>query len=111
MCLVPALFRRVPKSRTMAASAHPQLIDKYGRHIDYVRLSVTDRCDFRCVYCMSAKMTSLPRSEALSLEQIHRPARAFTRLGLRRIRLTGGEPLVRANVLSLIENIGALPGL
>ena len=88
-----------------------QLIDKHGRHIDYVRLSVTDRCDFRCVYCMSEKMTFLPRSEVLSLEEIYQVARAFTRLGVRRIRLTGGEPLIRSNVLSLIENIGRLPGL
>lgn len=87
------------------------LIDKYGRHVDYVRLSVTDRCDFRCVYCMSEQMTFLPRREVLSLEEIHRVARAFTQLGVRRIRLTGGEPLIRSNVLSLIENIGALPGL
>lgn len=89
----------------------PKLIDRYGRHIDYVRLSVTDRCDFRCVYCMSEKMTFLPRSEVLSLEEIYKVARAFTELGVRRIRLTGGEPLVRSSVLSLIENIGALPGL
>lgn len=88
-----------------------QLIDKHGRHIDYVRLSVTDRCDFRCVYCMSEKMTFLPRSEVLSLEEIYQVARAFTRLGVRRIRLTGGEPLIRSNVMSLIENIGRLPGL
>lgn len=87
------------------------LIDKYGRHIDYVRLSVTDRCDFRCVYCMSEKMTFLPRAEVLSLEEIYQLARAFTRLGVRKIRLTGGEPLVRSNVMSLIENIGSLPGL
>lgn len=87
------------------------LIDKYGRHIDYVRLSVTDRCDFRCVYCMSEKMTFLPRKDVLSLEEIYKVARAFTRLGVKRIRLTGGEPLVRSNILSLVENIGALPGL
>jgi cyclic pyranopterin phosphate synthase len=87
------------------------LIDKYGRHIDYVRLSVTDRCDFRCVYCMSEKMTFLPRKDVLSLEEIYKVARAFTSLGVRRIRLTGGEPLVRSNILSLVENIGALPGL
>lgn len=91
--------------------ASPRLIDKYGRHIDYVRLSVTDRCDFRCVYCMSEQMKFLPRKEVLSLEEIFRVARAFTLLGVRRIRLTGGEPLIRNNVMSLIENIGALPGL
>jgi len=95
----------------MPAAAPAQLIDKYGRHIDYVRLSVTDRCDFRCVYCMSEQMTFLPRKDVLSLEEIHRVASAFTRLGVSRIRLTGGEPLIRSNVLTLVENIGALPGL
>jgi GTP 3',8-cyclase len=87
------------------------LIDKYGRHIDYVRLSVTDRCDFRCVYCMSEKMTFLPRQQVLSLEEILKVAKAFTSLGVRKIRLTGGEPLVRSNVMSLIENIGSLPNV
>lgn len=87
------------------------LIDKHGRHIDYVRLSVTDRCDFRCVYCMSEEMTFLPRKQILSLEEIYKVASAFTELGVNKIRLTGGEPLVRNNVMSLIENIGRLPGL
>lgn len=95
-----------------AATPHtPQLIDKFGRHIDYVRLSVTDRCDFRCVYCMSEKMTFLPREQVLSLEEIYRIAEAFVKLGVKRLRLTGGEPLIRSNIMSLIENIGALPGL
>ena len=88
-----------------------RLIDKHGRHIDYVRLSVTDRCDFRCVYCMSEDMTFLPRQQILSLEEIQRVARAFTELGVKKIRITGGEPLVRNNVLSLFEEIGSLPGL
>lgn len=87
------------------------LIDKHGRHIDYVRLSLTDRCDFRCVYCMSEKMTFLPRNQILSLEEIYKVAQAFTELGVNKIRLTGGEPLVRNNVMSLIEDIGHLPGL
>jgi cyclic pyranopterin phosphate synthase len=87
------------------------LIDKYGRHIDYVRLSVTDRCDFRCVYCMSEKMTFLPRDQVLSLEEIYCIAQAFVKLGVKRLRLTGGEPLIRSNIMSLVENIGALPGL
>ena len=87
------------------------LIDKHGRHVDYVRLSLTDRCDFRCVYCMSEEMTFLPRKQILSLEEIYKVAAAFTELGVNKIRLTGGEPLVRNNVLSLIENIGRLPGL
>lgn len=95
----------------MTTPANSALIDKYGRHIDYVRISVTDRCDFRCVYCMSEKMTFLPRKDVLSLEEIFQIARTFTQLGVRKIRLTGGEPLVRSNVMSLIENIGALPGL
>ena len=88
-----------------------KLIDKHGRHIDYVRLSVTDRCDFRCVYCMSEEMTFLPRKQILSLEEIYKVALAFTELGVNKIRLTGGEPLIRNNVMSLIENIGLLPGL
>jgi cyclic pyranopterin phosphate synthase len=93
------------------SAATTNLIDKFGRHIDYVRLSVTDRCDFRCVYCMSEKMTFLPREQVLSLEEIYRIAQAFVKLGVKRLRLTGGEPLIRSNIMSLIENIGALPGL
>ncbi len=93
------------------SAATTNLIDKYGRHIDYVRLSVTDRCDFRCVYCMSEKMTFLPREQVLSLEEIYRIAQAFVKLGVKRLRLTGGEPLIRSNIMSLVENIGALPGL
>ena len=87
------------------------LVDKHGRRVDYVRLSVTDRCDFRCVYCMSEEMTFLPRRQVLSLEEIHQVAKAFTELGVDKIRLTGGEPLVRKNVMSLVEKIGKLPGL
>ena len=88
-----------------------QLIDRFGRHITYVRLSVTDRCDFRCVYCMSEKMTFLPRAKLLTLEEISTLGRAFVELGVERIRLTGGEPLVRRNVLALFQELGALPGL
>ena len=88
-----------------------KLIDNFGRHIDYIRLSVTDRCDFRCVYCMTEDMTFLPRQQILSLEELHRVAKAFTELGVKKIRLTGGEPMVRSNVMSLIEKLGALPGL
>lgn len=88
-----------------------RLVDKHGRHVDYVRLSVTDRCDFRCVYCMAEEMTFLPRQQVLSLEEIYLVAKAFSELGVRRIRLTGGEPLVRNNVMTLIENIGSLPGV
>ncbi len=87
------------------------LIDRFGRRVDYVRLSVTDRCDFRCVYCMTEEMTFLPRRQVLSLEEIYQLGKAFTELGVRRLRLTGGEPLVRNNVMSLIEALGRLPGL
>ena len=96
----------------MTAMGQPsKLIDKFGRHIDYIRLSVTDRCDFRCVYCMTEDMQFLPRKQILSLEELYRVARVFTELGVKKIRLTGGEPMVRSNVMSLIEKLGALPGL
>ena len=88
-----------------------ELIDKFGRRVDYIRLSVTDRCDFRCVYCMTEDMTFLPRDQILSLEELYRVAKVFTELGVKKIRLTGGEPMVRSNVMSLIEKLGALPSL
>ena len=88
-----------------------KLIDRFGRHVTYARLSVTDRCDFRCVYCMSEDMTFLPRAQVLTLEEIFTVARAFTRLGVKKLRLTGGEPLVRRNIMSLVSEIGRLPGL
>lgn len=87
----------------------PVLVDRFGRHIHYLRLSVTDRCDFRCVYCMSERMQFLPRDQVLSLEEMLQLARQFVALGIRKIRLTGGEPLVRRNVLWLIERLGELP--
>ncbi|GAB2713441.1 GTP 3',8-cyclase MoaA [Halomonas garicola] len=88
-----------------------QLIDSFGRRVNYVRMSVTDRCDFRCVYCMSEEMTFLPRAQVLTLEELGMVARAFTELGVEKIRLTGGEPLVRGGVTKLVDEIGALPGL
>ena len=87
------------------------LVDRFGRQIDYIRLSVTDRCDFRCVYCMTEDMTFLPRNQILSLEELHQVAKAFTELGVKKIRLTGGEPMVRRDVVCLVERIGQLPGL
>lgn len=87
------------------------LNDRFGRTVDYLRLSVTDRCDFRCIYCMAEQMTFVPRQQVLSLEELHRVARVFTTLGVRRIRLTGGEPLVRPGVDKLAGWIAALPGL
>ena len=85
------------------ASGTDRLIDRFGRSISYLRISVTDRCDFRCVYCMSDTMTFLPRQELLSLEEIDRLGSAFVARGVRRLRLTGGEPLVRRNIMWLIE--------
>jgi cyclic pyranopterin phosphate synthase len=82
------------------------MIDPFGRHISYLRVSVTDRCDFRCVYCMAEDMTFLPKAEILSLEELDRLCSAFIRLGVRKLRLTGGEPLVRRNVMSLVRSLG-----
>ncbi|BAU48890.1 molybdenum cofactor biosynthesis protein A [Sulfurifustis variabilis] len=96
---------------TAAAPPHAPLIDRFGRHVTYVRLSVTDRCDLRCVYCMSEDMTFLPRAQVLTLEELAFVARAFTELGVTKIRVTGGEPLVRRNVLWLLGEIGRLPAL
>ena len=82
------------------------MIDPFGRHISYLRVSVTDRCDFRCVYCMAEDMTFLPKAEVLSLEELERLCSAFVRRGVKKLRLTGGEPLVRKNVMSLIRGLG-----
>ena len=84
------------------------LIDSWGRRIDYVRLSVTDRCNFRCSYCMAEEMTFLPRRDLLTLEEIAALSRHLVRRGVRRIRLTGGEPLVRRGIGELAGAIGAL---
>ena len=82
------------------------MIDPFGRHISYLRVSVTDRCDFRCVYCMAEDMTFLPKSEVLTLEELDRLCSAFVQRGVRKLRLTGGEPLVRRNVMSLVRRLG-----
>ncbi|MGB1884127.1 MAG: GTP 3',8-cyclase MoaA [Gammaproteobacteria bacterium] len=95
-----------------ASSKFPtQLIDRFGRTVNYVRISVTDRCDFRCVYCMDEKMEFLPRARILTLEELALVGRAFAELGVKKIRLTGGEPLVRNNVMKLVEDLGQLPEL
>ncbi len=83
---------------------HPApLIDPFARAISYLRVSVTDRCDFRCVYCMSEQMQFLPKAELLTLEELDRLCSAFVRLGVRKLRITGGEPLVRRNILSFFH--------
>ena len=82
------------------------LIDPYGRTVSYLRVSVTDRCNYRCQYCMSENMNFLPKSDLLTLEELERICSAFIKRGVNKIRLTGGEPLVRRNVMSLIKNLG-----
>ncbi|MBD3895162.1 GTP 3',8-cyclase MoaA [Halomonas sp. ML-15] len=84
------------------------LIDDFNRRVRYVRISVTDRCDFRCVYCMSEEMTFLPRAQILTLEELSMVARAFVELGVEKVRLTGGEPLVRRGIAQLVSEIGTL---
>ncbi len=86
------------------------MIDPFGRSITYLRVSVTDRCDLRCVYCMSEDMSFLPKPEILSFEELERLCLAFVRLGTRKIRITGGEPLVRRDVMSLFRNLGGQLG-
>ncbi|ODS00030.1 cyclic pyranopterin phosphate synthase MoaA [Methyloceanibacter methanicus] len=81
------------------------LVDPFGRAVTYLRVSVTDRCDFRCTYCMAEDMTFLPRKDLLTLEEIDRLSSAFIQRGVRKLRLTGGEPLVRRNVMSLIQSL------
>jgi len=86
------------------------MIDPFGRRVIYLRVSVTDRCDLRCVYCMAEDMTFLPKAEVLSLEELDRLCGTFIGLGVEKIRLTGGEPLVRKNVISLFRSLGARLG-
>ena len=86
-------------------TARPALIDGFGRAVTYLRVSVTDRCDLRCVYCMAEKMVFLPKAEVLTLEELDRISSAFIRLGVRKLRLTGGEPLVRKGFMSLVESL------
>ena len=87
------------------------LVDGFGRTVRYLRLSVTDRCDFRCVYCMAEEMTFLPRAQVLTLEEMATLCRAFIELGVEKIRLTGGEPLVKRGVETLVSEVGAMEGL
>jgi len=96
----------------MTQTSRPaQLIDRFGRTVDYLRISITDRCDFRCLYCMAEDMTFLPRAQVLTLEELYTLAQAFAELGVKKIRITGGEPLVRKGVLGLLQNIGRIESL
>ncbi len=97
--------------RDRATETQPGLVDRFGRGISYLRISVTDRCDLRCVYCMSENMQFVPRSQLLTLEEISRVAKAFVALGVKKIRITGGEPLTRRNILKVFRELGALDGL
>jgi cyclic pyranopterin phosphate synthase len=89
----------------MNASLSPPLIDPFARAIRYLRVSVTDRCDFRCTYCMSEHMTFLPKADLLTLEELDRLCSAFIGLGVQKLRITGGEPLVRKGILSFFQNM------
>ena len=88
-----------------AADPRANLIDPFGRHVTYLRVSVTDRCDLRCVYCMSEEMTFLPKRDLLTLEELDRVCTAFIRKGVKKLRITGGEPLVRRDIMSLFRSL------
>jgi cyclic pyranopterin phosphate synthase len=88
-----------------AADPRANLIDPFGRHVTYLRVSVTDRCDLRCVYCMSEEMTFLPKRDLLTLEELDRVCTAFIRKGVKKLRVTGGEPLVRRDIMSLFRSL------
>src|SRR5579862_8314381 len=87
------------------APGRPPLVDPFGRAITYLRVSVTDRCDFRCVYCMAENMSFLPKAEILSLEELDRLCSAFIARGVRKLRLTGGEPLVRRGIITVVNSL------
>src|SRR6266436_2425750 len=86
-------------------AGRPSLVDPFGRDISYLRVSVTDRCDFRCVYCMAENMAFLPKADVLTLEELDRLCSAFVAKGVRKVRLTGGEPLVRRGIMSLVRSL------
>src|SRR5712692_4298851 len=107
--LAPLLPRSLPNEDR--SRLPERLIDSYGRVVKNLRLSITDRCNFRCVYCMPEEMQFFPRAEILSYEELVRIAAIGTRMGIDKIRLTGGEPLVRRDVPFLVRALRALPGL
>lgn len=104
---VLAKMKREDMVGTLAAASMPNgLIDPLGRHISYLRISVTDRCDFRCTYCMAENMTFLPKKDLLSLDELYRLSNTFISKGVRKIRISGGEPLVRRDVMGLFSRLG-----
>ena len=94
-----------PGSIALAERPTVEMIDPFGRHVTYLRVSVTDRCDFRCVYCMSEHMTFLPKKDLLTLEELDRLCTAFVEKGVKKLRITGGEPLVRRNIMQLFKDL------
>jgi GTP 3',8-cyclase len=101
----PVLDPKAASAHIQTMSNSPALIDPFGRHVSYLRVSVTDRCDFRCTYCMAEDMTFLPKRDLLSLEELDRLCSAFIDQGVKKIRLTGGEPLVRKGIMTLVESL------
>jgi GTP 3',8-cyclase len=100
------MIQRIEASPSFDGMGHgPDLIDPFGRAITYVRVSVTDRCDFRCVYCMSEDMSFLPKRDLLTLEELDRLCSAFVARGTRKLRITGGEPLVRRGIMTLFQSL------
>jgi GTP 3',8-cyclase len=95
----------LPSLELEGAAGRPDLVDPFGRAITYLRVSVTDRCDFRCVYCMAENMSFLPKAEVLTLEELDRLCSAFVARGVRKLRLTGGEPLVRRGIMTLVRSL------
>jgi len=102
-CYIPVMDM---ESDIGAPGASGEMIDPFGRAVTYLRVSVTDRCDFRCTYCMAEHMTFLPKKDLLTLEELDRVCSAFIRKGVRKLRLTGGEPLVRRDVMTLVKSLG-----
>ena len=103
--LLPPSEIMLPAERPVSPPRAPALVDPFGRHVTYLRVSVTDRCDLRCVYCMAENMTFLPKRELLTLEELDRVCSAFVSRGVRKLRLTGGEPLVRRDLMHLVASL------
>ena len=104
-------FNQLSNQQNEKLNPQAQLTDRFGRNVTYLRISVTDRCDLRCVYCMSDDMQFVPRAQLLTLEEIVRIGKTFVDLGVNKIRITGGEPLTRCNIMKVFEELGQLDGL